>query len=151
MDWSREHLRLGLQCGRPLMGCFSHIVIPGALGRAIIEALLTRLLSGNWNVTRGEARSAVRHRSGDDFHDSTCHSMTYPVKGLHMFRICVMNIDRRAGPPSRVACMSQSIVLWDFAISNWHEAVDYFAAQTPDHPTFGRHLDVRHAVPIDAS
>jgi hypothetical protein len=28
------------------MGCFSHIVIPGALGRAMIEALLTRLPSG---------------------------------------------------------------------------------------------------------
>jgi hypothetical protein len=96
----------GLRCGGPPNGLLSHIVIPGALGRAINEALLTRLLSGDRNVTYGEARSAVRHStrseaSEDYFHVTTCHSMTYPVKGSHMFGICVMKADRHAGlPPS---------------------------------------------------
>jgi hypothetical protein len=58
-------------------GLLSHIVIPGALGRVIIEALLTRLPSGNWNVMHGEARSAVRQSTRfDDFRAITCHSMT---------------------------------------------------------------------------
>ena len=59
-------------------------------------------------------------RSGDSFHVSTCHSMTYPIKGPDVLRICAMKTEGHAAPPTyhKVACLSQFIVLWNFATSS---------------------------------
>ncbi len=46
-------------------------------------------------------------RSGDSFHVSTCHSMTYPIKGPDMLRICAMKTEGHAAPPH----LSQGCVL----------------------------------------
>jgi hypothetical protein len=57
-------------------------------------------------------------------------------------------------PVRKAACMSQSIVLWDFATSSWHEKqliISPCKHTDPDHPTFGCHLDVKYAVLTDAS
>jgi len=59
-------------------------------------------------------------RSGDSFHVSTCHSMTYAIKDPHMLRICAMKTKGHAASPAyhEVACLSQFVVLWNFASSS---------------------------------